>query len=119
MRSDIPKLMKERGIDAIVVLGGGTHNPVMTYMTGPTKLMRSVYLMKADGTALLVHNPMEREEARETGIPCVTWTELGLKKLVEEEKSEIRGEARMIGVALDMDHQGNGGDGKDAEFERF
>ncbi len=23
------------------------------------------------------------------------------------------------GVALDMDHQGNGGDGKDAEFERF
>lgn len=101
MRSDIPRLMKERGIDAIVVLGGGTNNPVMTFMTGPTKLMRSVFLMKADQTSLLVHNPMEREEARETGVPCVAWTELGLRKLVEEEKSDIKGEARMIGLALE------------------
>ncbi|MCX5800037.1 MAG: Xaa-Pro peptidase family protein [Candidatus Eisenbacteria bacterium] len=101
MRSDIPKLMKERGIGAIVILGGGTNNPVMTYMTGPTKLMRSVYVMKNDGSALLVHNPMERDEARETGIPCMSWPEIGLKRFVEEEKSELKGEARMIGSALE------------------
>lgn len=101
MRSDIPKLMKERGIDAIVVLGGGTNNPVMTYMTGPAKLMRSIYAMKPDGTSLLVHNPMERDEARETGIPCASFTEFGLKQLVEQEKSEIKGEARMIGLILE------------------
>jgi len=101
MRRDIPKLMKERDIDTIVVLGGGTNNPVMTYVTGPAKLMRSIYAMTADGTAVLVHNPMERDEAKETGIPCVSFSELGLKRLVEEEKSEIRGEARMIALILE------------------
>jgi Xaa-Pro aminopeptidase len=101
MKSDIPKLMKERGIDAIVVLGGGTNNPMMTYMTGPANLMRSIYAMKADGTSLLVHNPMERDIAGATGIPCADFTDFGLKRLVEEEKGEIQGEARMIGLILE------------------
>jgi Xaa-Pro aminopeptidase len=101
MKSDIPKLMKEHGIDALVVLGGGTNNPIMTYMTGPAKLMRSIYAMKADGASLLVHNPMERDEAHETGIPCAAWTEFGLKQLIEEEQSEIKGEGRLIGLILE------------------
>ncbi|KPJ60711.1 MAG: hypothetical protein AMJ46_05520 [Latescibacteria bacterium DG_63] len=101
MKSDIPKLMRERGLDAIMIVGGGVNNPIMTYMTGPARLMRSVYAMKADGTSLLVHNPMERDEAAETGLPCSTFADFGLKNLTREEQSEIKGEARMMGLILE------------------
>ena len=89
MRSDVPKLMSERGLAAIVIIGGGINNPIMTYMTGPARLMRSIYIMKADGTSLLVHNPMERDEAAETGLPCSTFADFGLKDLTREERSDI------------------------------
>ncbi|MFH0777678.1 MAG: M24 family metallopeptidase [Candidatus Eisenbacteria bacterium] len=101
MKSDIPRLMKERGFEAMVVLGGGIDNPVMTYMTGPARLMRSVFAMKRDGTSLLVHNPMERDDAATTGLPCASFAQMGLKGFVEEEKSDVRGEARMICAILE------------------
>jgi Xaa-Pro aminopeptidase len=101
MKSDIPKLMLARGLDAIMIVGGGINNPIMTYMTGPARLMRSVYVVKADGTSLLVHNPMERDEAAETGLPCSTFADFGLKDLTRKEQSEVKGEARMMGLILE------------------
>ncbi len=101
MKTDIPKLMLARGLDAIMIAGGGINNPVMTYMTGPARLMRSIYVMKADGSSLLVHNPMERDEAAETGLPCSTFADFGLKELTRKEKSDVKGEARMMGLILE------------------
>ncbi|UCF78010.1 MAG: aminopeptidase P family protein [Candidatus Eiseniibacteriota bacterium] len=101
MKSDIPGLMSERGLDAIMIAGGGVNNPIMTYMTGPARLLRSFYAMKADGTSLLVHNPMERDEAAETGLPCSTFADFKLKDLTRQEQSEVRGEARMMGLILE------------------
>jgi Xaa-Pro aminopeptidase len=100
MKSDIPGLMRERGLDAIMIMGGGVNNPIMTYMTGPARLMRSVFAMRADGTSLLVHNPMERDEAAKTGLPCSTFADFGLKDLVRKEQSDVKGEAMMMGSIL-------------------
>ncbi len=101
MKSQIPELMKERGLDAIVVLGGGVDNPAMTYLTGLARLMRSVYVMRANGDSLLVHNPMERDEVRETGLPTMDFVQAGLKKFSEEERSDVAGEARMVAHVLE------------------
>ncbi|MBN1504621.1 MAG: aminopeptidase P family protein [Candidatus Eisenbacteria bacterium] len=96
MKSEIPGLMRERGLDAIAVLGGGVDNPVMTYLTGKARLMRSVFVMKADGGSLLVHSPMERDEAAPTGLPLIDFVQAGLKGFTEEEGSDAGGEARMV-----------------------
>ena len=96
MKSEIPGLMKERGLDAIAVLGGGVDNPVMTYMTGLARLMRSMFVMRANGDCLLVHNPMERDEAAPTGLPRMDFVQAGLKRFTEEEGSDAGGEARML-----------------------
>jgi len=96
MKSQLPGLMKERGLEAIAVLGGGIDNPVMTYMTGLARLMRSMFVMRANGESLLVHNPMERDEAAPTGLPRMDFVQAGLKGFTEEEGSDAGGEARML-----------------------
>jgi len=96
MKSEIPGLMKERGLDAIAILGGGVDNPVMTYMTGLARLGRSMFVMRANGDCLLVHNPMERDEAAPTGLPRIDFVQAGLKRFSEEEGSDVGGEARML-----------------------
>ena len=96
MKSEIPGLMKERGLDTIAVLGGGVDNPVMTYMTGLARLMRSMFVMRANGDCLLVHNPMERDEAAPTGLPRMDFVQAGLKRFTVEEGSDVGGEARML-----------------------
>jgi len=101
MKSEIPGLMKERGFDAIAVLGGGVDNPIMTYMTGRARLMRSMFVMRANGDSLLVHNPMERDEAAPTGLPRMDFVQAGLKGFAQEEGSEVGGEARMLCHAME------------------
>jgi Xaa-Pro aminopeptidase len=96
MKSQIPGLMRERGLDAVAVLGGGIDNPVMTYMTGLARLMRSMFVMRSNGDSLLVYNPMERDEAAPTGLPRMDFVQAGLKGFTQEEGTDVGGEARML-----------------------
>jgi Xaa-Pro aminopeptidase len=68
MRSDLDALMKKQKIDALLVTGPTQHNASMVYFTGLAHITNA-YLFKKRGKApLLIHPPMERDEAALTGL---------------------------------------------------
>ena len=73
MKSDLDRLMKEKGMDGILVLGNGDHNPSMVYLTGGGHFTEAVFMKKQGNDPLLVVNSMEREEAMRTGIKVETF----------------------------------------------
>src|SRR3972149_8787935 len=71
MKSDVTALMRERGLDAIMVLGNAEHNPPMYYFTGGGHVTNAVLLVKASEPPMLFCNAMEREEAQKSGLKTV------------------------------------------------
>ncbi len=68
MRSDLDVLMKKQKINGLLVTGPTQHNASMVYFTGLAHITNA-YLFKKRGKApLLVHPPMERDEAALTGL---------------------------------------------------
>lgn len=71
MKSDLDILMKDRNLDAILVLGDAEHNPSMTYLVGGGHVSHAVLIKKRDEEPLLFCNAMEREEAAKSGLKTV------------------------------------------------
>lgn len=68
MKSDIDALMQEAGLDALLITGSAAHNPPMTYLTGIVHVSHADLFKKRGQAAVLVCDPMEREEAARTGL---------------------------------------------------
>ena len=71
MKSDIDALMKERNLDALMILGDAENNPPMYYLTGGGHVHGAVLFKKRGEPAVLYCNAMEREEAAKSGLRIV------------------------------------------------
>jgi Xaa-Pro aminopeptidase len=96
MRSDLDRLMRERGIAGMVVLAHDRYSPAMYYVTGQ-RIMHGIYFRGADGRAHLIHDPMERDQAALAGCEHSGFPQHGLQRISEEEGSALRGLGRLIG----------------------
>ena len=67
MKNQIDSLMKDQGIDAILISGAGDHNPAMQYLTGGGHFDANVIKLAGADTGIYCY-PMEREEAARTGL---------------------------------------------------
>jgi Xaa-Pro aminopeptidase len=75
MKTDLPRLMQERNLDALVVFGPdglGPANSPFAYFVGDAHVTMGTVIVKRDGTAYVVHGPMEREEAAKTGMNLIS-----------------------------------------------
>lgn len=73
MKSDIPRLMRERNIDALVIEGPdglGASNAPFAYFVGDAHVTAGRIVITKDGTTL-VHGTMERDEAAKTGLNLI------------------------------------------------
>ncbi len=68
MKNDIDQLMKENGIDALLIVGPAQHNPSMFYLTGGGHITNADLIKKVGETPVIFHGSMEREEAARTGL---------------------------------------------------
>lgn len=68
MKSDIDRLMTESGLDALLVMGAGGHNAAMTYFTGLVHLTQAILIKKRNEEPVLLHAPIERDEAKRSGL---------------------------------------------------
>jgi Xaa-Pro aminopeptidase len=68
MKSDIDRHMQADNLDAFLVMGPANHNPPMTYFTGLVHVSDGYLLKKRGEDPILFHFPMEREEAKQTGL---------------------------------------------------
>jgi Xaa-Pro aminopeptidase len=68
MKSDLDRLMAENDLAALLVTGPSQHNPALYYFTGNVHLTQADLLIRRGAEPLLFHNPMERDEAAQTGF---------------------------------------------------
>jgi Xaa-Pro aminopeptidase len=68
MKKDIDSLMQDNHLDAILIVGPTQHNPPMVYHTGIHHLTHGDLIKKRGEPPLLLHAPMERDEAARTGL---------------------------------------------------
>jgi len=96
VRNDFDRLMRERGLAGMVVFAYDRYSPAMYYATGQ-KLHFGVYFRGADGRTLLVHDPMERDQAAAAGCEHASFVQHRLNQILDEEGNPARGFGRLIG----------------------
>ena len=101
MKSDLDGLMSKRGLDAVVVLGGTEHNPIMHYVTGGANISSGIYVHRRGRPPHLVHSPIERDQAVETGLEVSSYAQHGLAKFLEKETDEVTARAAFQRAVLE------------------
>jgi Xaa-Pro aminopeptidase len=102
MKSDLDRLMAERGYAALLALGGTAHNPPMYYLAnGATITEHSVAVKKRGEEPMLFVGSMEREEAKRSGLRVVDQTAARLHQLLQATGGDrLQATARWIGGML-------------------
>ena len=95
MRSDLDRLMRERQLAGIVVFAYDRYSPALYYATGQ-KLQYAIYFRTPTGSAHLLHDPMERDQAEAVGCSHSSFTQSGLPAILEEEAHPGRAFGRII-----------------------
>lgn len=94
MKSDIDAIMKEKKLDALLVLGAAEHNPPMYYYTGGGHISAAVLVKKIGEEPILFYNEMERDEAARTGLQTRSMGVYSYQELLKEAGGDIS----MVGV---------------------
>ena len=68
MKSDLDALMQEADLDALLIAGPAQHNASVAYFTGLVHVSDGYVIKKRGEEPILFHFPMEREEAKRTGL---------------------------------------------------
>ncbi|MEZ4672747.1 MAG: aminopeptidase P family N-terminal domain-containing protein [Caldilineaceae bacterium] len=71
MKADLDRIMAERNLDALLVMGDAGGNKVMNYLTGGAPLENALVIKRRGGPLTLVHGSMERDTALATGLDLV------------------------------------------------
>jgi Xaa-Pro aminopeptidase len=89
MKSDLDALMKDRNMDAILILGDAEHNPPMYYFVGGGHVSSAVLLKKQGEAPVLFYNDMERDEAARSGLQTRSFSELNWQDLIERTNGDM------------------------------
>ncbi len=84
MKSDLDRLMAQKELDALLVLGPGQHNPAMYYFTSGAHITDGLLVKPRNADPVLFYNPMERDEAASTGLETKNLADYSLKDLLRE-----------------------------------
>jgi Xaa-Pro aminopeptidase len=98
MKRDIDVLLRERGLAAAVVLKGEFPNPTFRYLAGPpaAHLSTGLIVLRPGAKPFLLHGGMERDAAEETGFERAEYGDFAYSKILEQEQSTVRAQARLL-----------------------
>ena len=71
MRADLDRIMAERNLDGMLVIGDASGNKVLNYLTAGAHLERALVVKKTGEPMTLIHGSMERDNAAGTGLQLV------------------------------------------------
>jgi len=71
MKADLDRIMAERNLDALLVMGDSSGNKVLHYLTNGAPLERALVVKRQGGPLTLIHGAMERDTAETTGLTLV------------------------------------------------
>lgn len=77
MRSDLDALMEARGLDGLIALVQEVYSAPVDYLTRGAHITQGLVIKKRGAAPILFANPMEVDEAAQSGLEVVSWSELG------------------------------------------
>jgi Xaa-Pro aminopeptidase len=83
MKRNIDILMKKMKIDAIYAEGASSRDTTMYYLLNGVNIAGH-YLKKRGKPAYVIHYPIEREEAKKTGLKCININTYDAKKIYDK-----------------------------------
>lgn len=90
MRADLDRLMNERNIDALLVMGDSRGNTIHNWLTGGAHLENSLVVKRRGGPLTLIHGLMEREIAAKTAMELVNRdTHYNIFQLLQKHDGDI------------------------------
>jgi Xaa-Pro aminopeptidase len=89
MKNDIDRLMQEKDLDALFVIGSANHNPPMVYFTGIVHVSDAYLLKKRGEPAVLFYLTMERDEAARTGLETKSFDDYDVEALTKKFKGDL------------------------------
>ena len=95
MRSDLDRLMQQRGLAGLVVLALDRYSPAFYYATGQ-KIHHGFYVRCADGRAHVVHDPMERDQAAAVGCGTSSYAQRGFLQKVKTADSQAHALGELV-----------------------
>ncbi len=100
MKTDLPRLMNERNIDALVVFGPdgmGSANAPFAWFVGDAHVTTGTVIVKRDGSAYVIHGTMEREEAAKTGMSLISKAAYKLPEILKQKNgNRIAAEVELL-----------------------
>ena len=88
MINDLDNIMREKGIDALLVFGHAENNPSMRYMTGGGHVTHATLIKKVGSEPVLFCGVMERDEAAKSGLRIRIYDEFPWQDYMTEAKND-------------------------------
>ena len=110
MKQDLDQLMEERGLDAIVVAGNLYGNPAMYYMVNGADVSGGWVVKKRGEQPTLLHSPMERDGAANSGLAIQGWDKYDYASIIRETGDRLAADVELHRrVFADMNMSGKVG----------
>lgn len=107
MYKDIDKLMRKMGISALLAEGNTRNDATMYYLLRGAHIF-GYYVKKRGKPAYVVHSPIEREVARETGHRLVNLNRYHTGTIYGKYRDQLKAHAAFLNVVLnDLHVKGN------------
>jgi len=90
MKSDLDALMKERDLDAIMILGDAENNAPMYYFVGGGHVSAALLLKKHGKEPILFYNDMERDEAAKSGLKARSFNDYPWQDFMEQTSGDMQ-----------------------------
>ncbi len=101
MKQDLDRLMKERNLDAMIVMGRMNGNPPLFYMTNGAKIIRGRVIKKHGEPPILICAPIDREEAAISGLKVVTTNYFDYEGILRETSDLLSAEVELLRKVFD------------------
>lgn len=101
MKSDLDRLIQERGFNAIVVMGEAEGNHALHYLTNGARITSGIVIKKPGEEPVLIVNGMEREEAAKSGLAVRTMADFNFYELIQQTGSAFEGRVHLLARILE------------------
>ncbi len=86
MKSDIDRLMEDRGLDALIIAADENYSAALDYLTNGVEITTGLVMKKRGDAPVMFVNPMETEEAAKSGLTVYSFNDLGWAQLLLDYK---------------------------------
>jgi Xaa-Pro aminopeptidase len=88
MKSDLDRLMTERDLQALVIVGDETYSTPRDYLTNGAQVTGGLVIKKRGADPMMIVNPMEIEEAAASGLEVLTYNDLDFAELLKQAEGD-------------------------------